>query len=84
MAQVTVARVDSMGACESSVKRSRSLTANVIWRNSVPLAVKAARWTTADEIEEVEKPTVGRENVGAGETDRMDVLLEIGDTCCQW
>ena len=34
------------------------LAANVMWRNGVPVAVKAARWATADEIEEVEEPTV--------------------------
>ena len=45
------------------------------WRLS-----KAARWTTADEIEEVEEPTVKvvEESGGESETAQMDVLLEIG------
>ena len=29
------------------------LAANVMWRNGVPVAVKAACWTTVDDIEEV-------------------------------
>ena len=83
--------MDSMRACESSVKRSRKLAANVMWRDGVPVAVEASRWTTADEIEEVEEHTVDEveENGGAGgigdageagdETDPTQMLSEVQD-----
>ena len=57
------------------------LAANVVWRSGVPLAVQAARGTTANESKEVVEPTVGggrgdrREcgaaRGGAGKTDGM-------------
>ena len=64
-----------MGGLDARVRELREavakLAANVVWRSGVPVAVKAARWTTADEIEEVEEPTVEvvEEKGGAGETD---------------
>ena len=51
------------------------LAASVMWRNGGPLAVQAARWTTADEIEEVVESSMSRWNEEVG---WRKVLLEIG------